>query len=503
MSYRNPQIVQPSKAGEIYAQAIAGFGKQAAGTIQAIGDKKRAEEKRIDDQNELLRKQYNKVDIENAEMSADFYQKIQDNQFADQARPIINQAVEKYGDAKIALLTEKDPSMRVFYKKQLQKNYGTLLGLQSFIESIQGEVSLYNDRNTSSKLGNTIGIAGDPNQQFINSEYMQALGGRLKDGRMEMQLNDDGSVDLAAFDGNRKIRSINSSRYSQSGNEIIFTAPDTVNQTTKDLDAIILKDGNIKKEYLSDPEIRRFASGKDNFEQTISRVDINGMIKAGEPVFNGAAAVFEGMDSQTKNFVWTNQLKQTTGIKGAIEATKEDVAKLYANKARETYMSELNAEMAEINGETVYFQGGKPKLVKPEKIDKADDTKKLTAAERKAKLAEDRAVSLVKKLDEDGVQTFIKSISAGTQFKQLGDVVTLLNVDTDGKTTPGTSYNLGTKSGKESFLNDFAKAKYGSGADFDLIQDYIGKEIQTSAKEVEGPSVNAGPIDYSQFLIKE
>ena len=467
MSYRNPQIVQPSKAGEIYAQAIAGFGKQAAGTIQAIGDKKRAEEKRIDDQNELLRKQYNKVDIENAEMSADFYQKIQDNQFADQARPIINQAVEKYGDAKIALLTEKDPSMRVFYKKQLQKNYGTLLGLQSFIESVQGEVSLYNDRNTSSKLGNTIGIAGDPNQQFINSEYMQALGGRLKDGRMEMQLNDDGSVDLAAFDGNRKIRSINSSRYSQSGNEIIFTAPDTVNQTTKDLDAIILKDGNIKKEYLSDPEIRRFASGKDNFEQTISRVDINGMIKAGEPVFNGAAAVFEGMDSQTKNFVWTNQLKQTTGIKGAIEATKEDVAKLYANKARETYMSELNAEMAEINGETVYFQGGKPQLVKPEKIDKPDDKNlnKTTPSELADSAIEDFN-SMMTDLDFANLKgEKIRGVEVKNAVISGDDLILEFNVGKGGEDE--IKINLNNKKAINSILGDYLKSIYGSDANID------------------------------------
>jgi len=467
MSYRNPQIVQPSKAGEIYAQAIAGFGKQAAGTIQAIGDKKRAEEKRIDDQNELLRKQYNKVDIENAEMSADFYQKIQDNQFADQARPIINQAVEKYGDAKIALLTEKDPSMRVFYKKQLQKNYGTLLGLQSFIESVQGEVSLYNDRNTSSKLGNTIGIAGDPNQQFINSEYMQALGGRLKDGRMEMQLNDDGSVDLAAFDGNRKIRSINSSRYSQSGNEIIFTAPDTINQTTKDLDAIILKDGNIKKEYLSDPEIRRFASGKDNFEQTISRVDINGMIKAGEPVFNGAAAVFEGMDSQTKNFVWTNQLKQTTGIKGAIEATKEDVAKLYANKARETYMSELNAEMAEINGETVYFQGGKPQLVKPEKIDKPDDKNlnKTTPSELADSAIEDFN-SMMTDLDFANLKgEKIRGVEVKNAVISGDDLILEFNVGKGGEDE--IKINLNNKKAINSILGDYLKSIYGSDANID------------------------------------
>ena len=143
MSYRNPQIVQPSKAGEIYAQAIAGFGKQAAGTIQAIGDKKRTEEKAANAEAEVNRQIYNKIDIENAEMQADMTQKIKDFQLRDQLAPILTQAIEGYGDAKIALLTEKNPEMRAFYKKEMQKSYATMMDAKTFTESIQGDVGRY------------------------------------------------------------------------------------------------------------------------------------------------------------------------------------------------------------------------------------------------------------------------------------------------------------------------------------------------------------------------
>ena len=505
MSYRNPQIVQPSRAGEIYAQAIAGFGKQAAGTIQAIGDKKRTEEKAANAEAEVNRQIYNKIDIENAEMQADMTQKIKDFQLRDQLAPILTQAIEGYGDAKIALLTEKNPEMRTFYKKEMQKSYATMMDAKTFTESIQGDVGRYSTIKNGADFGNTVGIAGNEiDTQATNQMFLAAISGKLPNSNISMQLNENGGIDLTAFADGKPIRTINSTKYGQSGNELIFDAPDTITEMQKELDAQIKNDaGGLSSDFISDPEIRRFKTGKDNFQQQINRIDVNGIINKGTDVFKGQAAAFDAMSNQRKAFVWRNQLKQNTGYEGALNATPEQIAQAYKDVARTELLKEAKIDSAEINGETVYFQGSKPQLVKPEKIDKPNDTKKLTATERKAKLAEDRAVSLVKKLDEEGVQTFIKSISAGTQFKQLGDVVTLLNVDTDGKITPGTSYNLGTKSGKESFLNDFAKAKYGSGADFDLIQDYIGKKIETAAKEVEYASVNAGPIDYSQFLIKE
>ena len=189
MSYRNPQIVQPSKAGEIYAAAIGNFGKQVAGTIQAIGDKKRAEEKAANAEAEVNRQIYNKIDIENAEMQADMTQKIKDFQLRDQLAPILTQAIEGYGDAKIALLTEKNPEMRAFYKKEMQKSYATMMDAKTFTESIQGDVGRYSTIKNGADFGSTVGIAGNEiDTQATNQMFLAAISGKLPNSTISMQL---------------------------------------------------------------------------------------------------------------------------------------------------------------------------------------------------------------------------------------------------------------------------------------------------------------------------
>lgn len=99
---------------------------------------------------------------------------------------------------------------------------------------------------------------------------------------------------------------------------------------------------------------------------------------------------------------------------------------------------------------------------------------------------------LIKKLDE-GVQSFITSISPSTEFRDVNGLVTLLNRDEDGKVVEGQRYNTNTIEGREAFLNDFARAKYGSDAQFDLIQDYIGKTLRNTMVEETGPSPTTKP----------
>jgi hypothetical protein len=235
MSYRNPQIVQPSKAGEIYAQAIAGFGKQVAGSIQAIGDKRRAEEKAANAEAEVNRKIYNKIDIENAEMQADMTQKIKDFQLRDQLAPILTQAIEGYGDAKIALLTEKNPEMRAFYKKEMQKSYATMMDAKTFTESIQGDVGRYSTIKNGADFGSTVGIAGNEiDTQATNQMFLAAISGKLPNSNISMQLNENGGIDLTAFADGKPIRTVNSTKYGQSGNELIFDAPDTITEMQKE-----------------------------------------------------------------------------------------------------------------------------------------------------------------------------------------------------------------------------------------------------------------------------
>lgn len=106
--------------------------------------------------------------------------------------------------------------------------------------------------------------------------------------------------------------------------------------------------------------------------------------------------------------------------------------------------------------------------------------------------ATERGDMLIKKLEE-GVQSFILSISPSTEFRDVNGVVTLLSRDEDGKAIEGQQYNTNTIEGREAFLNDFARAKYGSDAQFDLIQDYIGKTLRNTMIEETGPSPTTKP----------
>ena len=123
------------------------------------------------------------------------------------------------------------------------------------------------------------------------------------------------------------------------------------------------------------------------------------------------------------------------------------------------------------------------------KKDDVDDSGLTQTQKYNEEKATERGDMLIKKLEE-GVQSFILSISPSTEFRDVNGVVTLLSSDDDGKVVEGQQYNTNTIEGREAFLNDFARAKYGSDAQFDLIQDYIGKTLRDTMVEETGPSVS-------------
>ena len=479
MSYRNPQIVQPSKAGEIYAQAIAGFGKQVAGSIQAIGDKRRAEEKAANAEAEVNRKIYNKIDIENAEMQADMTQKIKDFQLRDELAPILTQAIEGYGDAKIALLTEKNPELRSFYKKQMQKSYATMMDAKAFTESIQGDAGRYNTIKNGADFGSTIGIAGDGiDTQATNQMFLAAISGKLPNSSIKMQLNENGGIDLTAFADSKPIRTVNSTKYGQSGNELIFDAPDTITEMQKELDAQIRNDaGGLSSDFILDPEIRRFSTGKDNFQQQINRINVDGIMDKGDAVFKGQAAAFGSMSNQRKAFVWRNQLKQNTGYEGALDATPEQIAQAYKDVARTELLKEAKIDSAEINGETVYFQGSKPQLIKPKTSSTDKNLNKINPAEIADSAVEDFNAMITdldftnlkgEKIRGINVQdatisgtNLILTFDAGSVTEDVNGVKSK-KIVTDEKVI-----DLNDKKEINSVLGDYLKSIYGSDANID------------------------------------
>ena len=331
MSYRNPQIVQPAKVGEIYGAGIAQLGSTIAKNIDAYALKQ--EKIRKEQQAELKKQQdlYNKVDFEKAKMSANFDQKTREFQLSDQLRPIADQAIKNYGDSKIALLTVTNPQERGYYNKMLQQSYSTLIGAESYVKALQADIGEYTSINNAQEIGITKGIAATGADATINQEFMQNISAMTPGGTMKMNQLEDGSLDLTAYraDGS-EIRTLNSSKYLQSGNTLIYDIPATDVEFLKDVDKQILTNkGNVKKEFLSDPKSRIIKTDAGSFNQFYQTVNTDAIVKASSSTLIGQVAGYNAMTPQQKEDVWANQLNQNRNT--ALTASDEDIAAAYQN----------------------------------------------------------------------------------------------------------------------------------------------------------------------------
>lgn len=351
MSYRNPQIVQPAKVGEIYGAGIAQLGSTIAKNIDAYALKQ--EKIRKEQQAELKKQQnlYNKVDFEKAKMSANFDQKTREFQLSDQLRPIADQAIKNYGDSKIALLTVTNPQERGYYNKMLQQSYSTLIGAESYVKALQADIGEYTSINNAQEIGITKGIAATGADATINQEFMQNISAMTPGGTMKMNQLEDGSLDLTAYraDGT-EIRTLNSSKYLQSGNTLIYDIPATDVEFLKDVDKQILTNkGNVKKEFLSDPKSRIIKTDAGSFNQFYQTVNTDAIVKASSSTLIGQVAGYNAMTPQQKEDVWANQLNQNRST--ALIASDEDIAAAYQN----LLIEDLKQQDAfdSINGELV------------------------------------------------------------------------------------------------------------------------------------------------------
>ena len=331
MSYRNPQIVQPAKVGEIYGAGIAQLGSTIAKNIDAYALKQ--EKIRKEQQAELKKQQnlYNKVDFEKAKMSANFDQKTREFQLSDQLRPIADQAIKNYGDSKIALLTVTNPQERDYYNKMLQQSYSTLIGAESYVKALQADIGEYTSINNAQEIGITKGIAATGADATINQEFMQNISAMTPGGTIKMNQLEDGSLDLTAYraDGS-EIRTLNSSKYLQSGNTLIYDIPATDVEFLKDVDKQILTNkGNVKKEFLSDPKSRIIKTDAGSFNQFYQTVNTDAIVKASSSTLIGQVAGYNAMTPQQKEDVWANQLNQNRST--ALIASDEDIAAAYQN----------------------------------------------------------------------------------------------------------------------------------------------------------------------------
>lgn len=330
MSYRNPQIVQPSKAGQIYAAGLEQVGKQAARGIEMYAKK---QEKLLKEQEAALKKEqdlFNRVDLEKAKMNANFQQQTKKYQLSDELRPIADNAIKQYGDAKIALLTETNPQNRAYYNKLLQDSYTTLIDAEAFVGSMQADGQNYLSIQNKNELGYTKGIAGENEQErLINQEFIQVASGRQPGGTVRMIQLEDGSMDMMAYreDGSL-IRSLNSVKYLQSGNSLLYDIPDTKTEFLKDVDKQILNDqGGYKEQFLNTEESITTTIGGDKYKQLYKTINKEAIVDASSATLDGQVAAYYGLDNQQKRNVWKNQLNQSTEV--PLTDNEEGVRKAY------------------------------------------------------------------------------------------------------------------------------------------------------------------------------
>jgi hypothetical protein len=373
MSYRNPQIVQPAKVGEIYGAGIAQFGKNISKGIDAYALK---QEKILKEQQAELKKQqdlYNKVDFEKAQMTANFQQKTKKYQLSDQLRPIADQAIKNFGDAKIALLTETDPAKRAEYNKMLQNSYSTLIDAEAFVGALQADSQDYLSIQNAGEIGITKGIAATGADATINQEFLQTISAMKLDGSINITQDlENGSLNVIAYRGDgSQIRSLNSTKYLQSGNSLIYDIPDTNTEFLKDVDKQVLNDkGGFKDEFIGEFESTTLTIGNDKYNQTYRKVNTNAVVKAAAPAIQGQVASYNAMTNQQKEDVWANQLNKNRSE--ALTATDEQIAKAY----QDLLIKDIGTQpgLTTINGE--YALAGNPIKIDPPKPTKASKPSK-------------------------------------------------------------------------------------------------------------------------------
>ena len=332
MSYRNPQIIQPSKEGQIIGAGIARFGQQIGRGIDKFA--KEQERLRKEQLAELKKEQdlFNKVDLEKAKMNANFQQQTKKYELSNELRPIADGAIQQYGDAKIALLTETNPQNRAYYNKQLQGAYTTLIDAEAFVGSMQADGKGYLDIQNKNELGYTKGIAGETEaERLINQEFLQVASGRQVGGTVKMVQLEDGSMDMMAYraDGSL-IRSLNSVKYLQSGNSLLYDIPETDTEFLKDIDKQILNDqGGYKEQFLGAEDTLTSTIGKDKYKQTYRTINKEAIVEASQLTLDGQVAAYYGLDNQQKRNVWRNQLKQTSEV--PLTGNEEGVRQAYTD----------------------------------------------------------------------------------------------------------------------------------------------------------------------------
>jgi len=391
-AYENPPIIRDI-SGQILAKGFEDFSKSMASAIDVYGERKRKEAKERLAKEDALLKNEMQFRLDAVKKGDDWY-KIASSKnvsMADGFRPIVMENLRITADAKLALLTEKDPSKRQGLYDLISKNETDLSSLGTMFETVYTDLTEKKSMDTTESLGKTFMYTGDNLEEQENSQYgIAALEGKLDEEQFKISYNMDpefGYVMNIAGTGEKTFKTSIKSRQVAAGKGLIIDMNDTVKAgTDKVLSEITGATKELNNNLLKDEQDFEYTAYKTNekgkeiaYGKTLERRKYVKMDEIDEAIrINAEAKVasFDDLSPSVQKAIFKYQLGQTgsfedfiSNSKGNAEKYKENLTNLYAQSIRKEIEKSLatgkNKFEKDENGN--YYQVVKSKTTEFEK----------------------------------------------------------------------------------------------------------------------------------------
>lgn len=232
-AYENPPIIRDI-SGQILAKGFEDFSKSMASAIDVYGERKRKEAKEQLAKEDALLKNEMQFRLDAVKKGDDWY-KIASSKnvsMAEGFRPIVMENLRITADAKLALLTEKDPSKRQGLYDLISKNETDLSSLGTMFETVYTDLTEKKSMDTTESLGKTFMYTGDNLEEQENSQYgIAALEGKLDKEQFKISYDMDpefGYVMNIVGTGEKTFKTSIKSRQVAAGKGLIIDMEDTV-----------------------------------------------------------------------------------------------------------------------------------------------------------------------------------------------------------------------------------------------------------------------------------
>jgi len=177
MSYRNPQIIV-DRSSEIYTQAFAKLGQQAAGMINKYNEQKRLEQERIKKKNDAFKLLQNEVSFKAYQDADKIYSKIKGNSLLDQFKDQYTSMLEGDGENEGAIkaqtiLRTRGSDLGVDERKRLNKIVSDANAYKDLMinsgGAIQNDINQYTENITAENIQGDYVWKGDTDEDRFNN----------------------------------------------------------------------------------------------------------------------------------------------------------------------------------------------------------------------------------------------------------------------------------------------------------------------------------------------